>query len=214
MDDAGVGVVDDVAEIDAPRARLREQRRVVGHVALDMPARRDRGARLLRRAEVNVRAAEPDLRGAIELAPGGHVEIDAQHDFLPRPGTIVRRREIERLRIEADEREFIEQRNDAGLGRRRRNVGIGDGDVLRADRRQLRERERTCDERGQQRRTARGCACRAWRISLSSGIASLAPGNAWCAALEQAATTATRQLRPLASGSCASVQAARPPSSQ
>src|SRR4029453_1963907 len=31
---------------------------------------------------------------------------------------------------------------------------------------------------------------------------------------EAAATTSTRQLRPLASGSCASVQAARPPSSQ
>ena len=47
MDDAGVGVVDDVAEINAAGSGPNEQSAVIGQVALDMPARRNRRARLL-----------------------------------------------------------------------------------------------------------------------------------------------------------------------
>ena len=120
---------------------------------------------------------EPDLGGAIELTARGHVEVDAEHDLLPRTGAIVGRRVVGDF---ASNPMNVKWSNS---GTTHASVGGGgmSGSAMatffRADRRQHRERGRGKHGRGQQRRPqAIAHGGHDWN-SLSSGSASLAPEN-------------------------------------
>lgn len=129
MDHSGVGLVDEIAEIDGALLRGGKDGAVVGEVAFDMPVAAFVGLIFGGGSEIDVGGAEPDVGSAVILDTGADREVGGENDGSPRAGTSCGRRVGETLGVEIIKDESLKEDDGARRGRRVRNGRIGGGGI-------------------------------------------------------------------------------------
>lgn len=133
MEQAVVGLVESVAEIDGAFLRDGEDGTVVGEIALDLPVAAVIGIGFGGGTEINVGGTDPDVGGAIILDSLADGKIGDEDHRAPR-GRAIRGRCIGKwLGVVAGKPVAIEENNLAGLGVRVLNGRIGGSGVGRTD---------------------------------------------------------------------------------
>ena len=133
VQNSGIDVVHDIAEIDSAGLSYGEDRTVVRKIALDMPVPGDVVRGLGGGSEIDVGGADPDVGRAIELAALIDGEVCLENYFGPGAGTCSRRRVGESLGSEVGEFKLLVERDDAGRRFWTRHRWIGESGVARSD---------------------------------------------------------------------------------
>jgi len=133
-DDAGQTVyTDQVADVRRALLGDHENRAVIGEIALHVPGRAESGRRLGGSTEIDVRASQPEVGGAVELDAGGDTDIGGEYDLRPRSGAVSGGRVGEGVGSEIRKLSVIQERHNAGLGRGARNVWVRGHGIAGAD---------------------------------------------------------------------------------